>query len=220
MRTRVLFLVLLLCTAAPASPQQVEIAFDAGRVTIHAVNAPLAAILAEWARQGGTRIVGAEALEGRPLTLDLEAVPERQAIETLLTEMAGYVLALRSVEGGGPVSAGRSETARIHVLTVSKVVPSATPKRSAEVIERVPVDARRPSAGFRLTRAPDTEPAESALDASPDRLTEPDPSRASAAAAGEQPMRLREPRAAPLVDPGTAMGPPRLETPQPARPPR
>lgn len=225
MRTRILLLVFLLCTSAPASPQKVkvDVRFNGGRVTIHAVNAPLAAILDGWAREGGTRIVVGGALEGHPVTLDLKEVPERQAIETLFAGMAGYVFNLRGLDG--PAPAGRSEIARIHLLPVSRVAPSAAPKQSAEAMDRVPVDSRQPSAGFRLNRAPGTEhavpeQAASELEASSPRLTGTVAGSLSSGTEGERPMRLRQPPAAPLSDQGSAIDARRLATPQPARPPR
>ena len=73
----------------------VRIEFADGHVTIKAENAPLRAILAEWARQGGTRMVNAERVTSAPVTLDLTNAPERQALDILLRGVAGYMIGPR-----------------------------------------------------------------------------------------------------------------------------
>ena len=87
--------VLLLGYAASASAQSVSLQFDNGRVTLVAQDAPIRTILAEWARLGGTRIVNGERVGGAPVTLELNGVPERQALETLLRTVPGYVITPR-----------------------------------------------------------------------------------------------------------------------------
>ena len=87
----------LLCAAAPpARAQGVTLRFHDGLVTLTAENAPLRAILAEWASLGGATIVNAERVVGPPLTLELNAVPERQAIDILLRNVSGYMAAQRA----------------------------------------------------------------------------------------------------------------------------
>ena len=81
--------------AASASAQAVTIEFKDGLVTMSAQNAPLRAILTEWTRQGGTRILNGERVTGTPLTLEFTNTPERQALETILRSVSGYVLAPR-----------------------------------------------------------------------------------------------------------------------------
>jgi hypothetical protein len=70
-------------------------------VTLHAQNVPVRTILAEWARVGGARIVNGERVAGAPVTLDLEGIPERQALDIILRGVSGYVVAAR--EPGAPV---------------------------------------------------------------------------------------------------------------------
>lgn len=86
----------LLCLAPPLPAQQpVELQFDSGLVTLSARNVPVRVILAEWARQGGATIVNGDRVAGSPVTIELTGVPEQQALDILLRDVAGYVLAPR-----------------------------------------------------------------------------------------------------------------------------
>src|SRR6266545_4432696 len=82
--------------AVPASAQQpIKLEFKDGRVSLNAQNAPVRAILSEWARLGGSIIVNGDRVAGAPVTLEFVAVPERQALDTLLRSVAAYMLAPR-----------------------------------------------------------------------------------------------------------------------------
>lgn len=120
------FVVLFLASwAAPASAQEVKIQFDNGKVTLVAQNAPVRAILAEWARLGGATIVNGDRVIGAPVTLELAAVPERQALDIVLRGAAGYMLAPRRTG-----SSAASAFDRILILptsTAPRVTPAATP---------------------------------------------------------------------------------------------
>jgi hypothetical protein len=95
--------VLLTVLAGPASAQQtVKLQFNAGQVTLSAQNAPVRAILEEWAKLGGATIVNAERVAGPPVTLELAGVPERQALDTVLRSVAGYIVAPRPAGSTGP----------------------------------------------------------------------------------------------------------------------
>jgi hypothetical protein len=85
----------LLSCAAPASAQAVRLRFHDGLVTLNTQNAPLRAILSEWARQGGATIVNADRVSGPPMSLELNSVPERQALDVLLRSVSGYIVAPR-----------------------------------------------------------------------------------------------------------------------------
>jgi hypothetical protein len=67
-----------------------------GRVTLKATNASVRQILDEWARVGGTKVVGAERVTGQPVTLTLIDQPEGQALETVLRTAAGYMVSERT----------------------------------------------------------------------------------------------------------------------------
>lgn len=85
--------------AAAQTPLQLHI--SSGRVTLHAQNVPVRIILAEWSKVGGAKIINGEAVAGAPLTLDLEGVPERQALDIVLRGVSGYVLAARQAGAVG-----------------------------------------------------------------------------------------------------------------------
>jgi len=112
--------VVLLGCAASSSAQAVSLQFDNGLVTVNAQNAPVRTILAEWSRLGGTRFLNAERIGGAPVTLELTAVPERQALEILLRNVAGYVVTQR--EG-----AGVSRLGGVAVLPTSAAVRAPAP---------------------------------------------------------------------------------------------
>ena len=104
----------LLAAAAgqPAGADDLQLRIDGGRVTLIAVGTPLAAVLAEWSRVGGTRFVGADGLPAEPLTLHLVDVTEAQALRLLLRAAPGYVAAPR-----GAPAPGTSRYDRVAVLT-------------------------------------------------------------------------------------------------------
>ena len=98
-----------------ASAQAVRLQFfDNGRVTLSAQNAPIRAILAEWARLGHTQIVNGDRVSGPPLTLELTNVPERQALDIILRNVSGYLAGPRPT-----LIAGSSSYDRIMILPTS-----------------------------------------------------------------------------------------------------
>jgi Wiskott-Aldrich syndrome protein len=83
-------------------------------------------ILAEWARVGQTRIVNGEKLAGGPVTLELNDVPEAQALDAVLRSAAGYVMAPRVTGAPGPSRYDRImilATSRAPVVTASSPTP-------------------------------------------------------------------------------------------------
>ena len=85
-----------------------------GRVNLDATAVPVRQILAEWARIGGTRVVGAEKILGS-VTLKLVDMPERQALDLILRNVAGYMAAPRVAAS----EVGQSAYSRIVVLPTS-----------------------------------------------------------------------------------------------------
>jgi hypothetical protein len=121
---RFAFVLAALAAASPARAGDLALSFKGGLVTVNATNASLREILAEWARQGQTRVVGLEKVTGAPMTLVLKDVTEKQALEVLLRSLAGYIAAPR------PAGAtGTSFYDRIVLLPTS--VASAAPPPSA-----------------------------------------------------------------------------------------
>jgi hypothetical protein len=113
-------LALLVAFALPAEAQ-LTLQISNGRVTMDAVNVPARQILAEWARIGGTRIVGGEKVSGAPLTLKLADVPEKQALDIILRNVAGFMAAPRQASA----APGASAYDRILIMATSSTPPPA-----------------------------------------------------------------------------------------------
>ena len=127
MRLRALAVVAVLAVcASPAHAQGVKLEFNNGRVSLNAQNVPLRTILAEWARLGGATIVNGDRVTGAPVTLELVAVPERQALDTLLRGVAAYMLAPRRTG-----SIGTSIFDRILILPTSAAPRNPPPPVNA-----------------------------------------------------------------------------------------
>jgi hypothetical protein len=94
-------LALALLTPVPSGAQDLTLAIRDGRAKLSARNVTASRILAEWARVGRTRVVNAERLAGPLLTLELDWVPERVALETILRSASGYVAAPRPAGAAG-----------------------------------------------------------------------------------------------------------------------
>lgn len=146
----------LLLLALPASAQQLSLEIRDGLVTLQATNATVRQILAEWARVGGTRVVGGDRVTGAPLTLSLEGVPEAKALDIVLRGAAGYMAAARPVPG-----TGRSGYDRILILATSTPPAGGGPATGA---------ANRPA-----TRAFGVPPAVEPPDTSDIGVGEPEP---------------------------------------------
>lgn len=110
----------VLALAAPALAQPVNLRFENGRITLDASGVPVKTILAEWARLGGTKVINGDKVSGAAVTLRLEGVPEAQALEIILRNVAGYMAAPRHAN-----STGASAYDRILVLPTS-AAPAAT----------------------------------------------------------------------------------------------
>ena len=114
--------VVVMTWAMPSAGQSVKVEFSNGLVSVSAQNAPVRQILAEWARVGGTTFVNADRLAGGPVTLQLENVTERQAVDVLLRGVSGYMVAAREVPG-----AGASSIDRILIVPTSSAPRPASP---------------------------------------------------------------------------------------------
>lgn len=131
MRRTLLITALCLCSglaaATPASAQQIKLAFNDGLVSLDATAVPIRQILNEWAKLGGTKVIGSERVTGAPLTLKLVDVPESQALEIILRSVAGYMAAPRHA------GVGASRYDRILVMATS-----AAPATPASAVQRPP----------------------------------------------------------------------------------
>ena len=119
-RNLVAALLFLLSSTAIASGQALSLEFNDGRVKLTAENVPVSRILAEWARLGGTQIVNGERIPGAPVSLQLVDAPERQALDIVLRQAAGYMVLARDAN-----STGASSFAKIMVLPTTARAPAA-----------------------------------------------------------------------------------------------
>jgi hypothetical protein len=125
MRHIILTIALSGLTALPAAAQQLTLEFNAGLVTVDAAGVPVRTILNEWAKRGGTKVIGGERISGAPLTVKLVDVPEAKALEVILRSVAGYMAAPRSTGQGASVYD------RILVMATSSTPPPTAAARPA-----------------------------------------------------------------------------------------
>lgn len=100
-----------------------------GRVNLDATGVPARQILAEWARVGGTKVVGGDKITGAPLTLKFVNMAERQALDIILRNVAGYMAAPRLASA----APGASGYDRIVILPASAGAPSTTAGNAARM---------------------------------------------------------------------------------------
>jgi len=117
-------------TAGSAAFAEVQLSIQDGRVTLVARDATVRQILTEWARVGQTTIVNLDRIPGGPLTLELNNIPEPQALDVLLRTLSGYMAAPRP-----QTAANLSQYDRIVVM------PTSAPPRA-------PVSAAAPAPTF------------------------------------------------------------------------
>jgi hypothetical protein len=126
--------------ALPAAGQSVKVSFHGGKVDLNAENATVRAILSEWARVGGTRVVNAERIAGPPITVEFTDTYEQQALESLLRGVAGYIVGQRSI-ATTPTSSGFD---RIVILATSNaprpspVTPAVSRPPGPQPLRRLP----------------------------------------------------------------------------------
>jgi hypothetical protein len=118
----------LMTVASPVAAQQLTLQIQDGKVTLDAVNVPARQILAEWARIGGTKVVGAEKIVGPPLTLKLVGTPERRALDIVLGSVAGFMAAERQANA----TPGASAYDRILILATSTAPAQASASRPGQ----------------------------------------------------------------------------------------
>jgi hypothetical protein len=87
---------ILAVTGSAAYAQQVQLTIKDGRVTLKTENASVRQILDEWTRVGQTKIVNADKVTGPPLSITLVDVPERDALDTVMRQAAGYAAVERT----------------------------------------------------------------------------------------------------------------------------
>ncbi len=136
---RVLVVACALCLMAqPVSAGDLTVRFSSGRVTIVADRVPLRQILEKWASIGGTEIVNLDSLSAELITVDLQNVPERQALGTLLASAPGFVAVSRSVASTGESAFGRLlvQAATTAGVTMGRPLPPDTRPAADDEAER------------------------------------------------------------------------------------
>jgi hypothetical protein len=128
MKVLISTLALFVACALPAEAQ-LKLEISNGRVTLDANSVPARQILAEWARIGGTKVVGAEKVTGTPLTLKFVDMPEKQALDIILRNVAGFMAAPRLASS----TPGASAYDRILIMATSSApAPAPTARAGAQ----------------------------------------------------------------------------------------
>jgi hypothetical protein len=120
-----------------AAAQKLSLRIDQGVVTLDAEDVTVDEILARWAKITGMNIVSKNG-EGSdiPVTLQFSAVPEREAMATLLRGLSGYIM-------------GERRDPQTGIVTIDRLM--ILPQSAAQA----PTAATPPvAAGRRLTRVP------------------------------------------------------------------
>lgn len=132
MKVMISTLALLVAFVLPAEAQ-LTLQISDGRVTLDANNVPARQILAEWARIGGTKVVGGDKITGAPLTLKLVDMPEKQALDIILRNVAGFMAAPRLASA----APGASTYDRILIMATSSA-PATPPANAARGASQSP----------------------------------------------------------------------------------
>jgi len=145
---------LLAAGATSAAAQGVTLEFQGGKVRLLAQNVSVSQILAEWSRRGRTTIVNGERVPGPPVTLELENVSEQEALDIVLRNVSGYLVAARET-----AISGASAYDRIYILPTSSRPTTAAPapgvpQQAVQVQDDSDDDAPPPNG----PRAPNTPP--------------------------------------------------------------
>ena len=205
MKRLVFAICLTMLAAPPAGAAGLQLSIRNGRVTLDAQDVTVRQILTEWARIGKTQFVNAERIAGGPVTLKLQDVPEKQALDIVLRTVPGYMARPREA-----FVADASIYDRIVVMATTTAVAAGRPQTPAPFPGMQP--GMQPGSNFTQLRPP--QPA-----LTPGAIPEPeeseDPAIAAAAAAGLVPVPAPNPTqlAAPLMLPGVSPTPPSQSAP-------
>jgi len=182
--------ILLGWACAAQAQQSVSLEFNEGKVTLSARDAPLRAILSEWARLGGATVVNGDRVVGQPVTLELTAVPERQALDVLLRGVSGYMIAPRRAGSSG-----------VSVFDRILILPTSTPP-----VNPAPAVATRPGPQRPTILARPPRPDVPPTDTDQDDADSADEQDAVAAGPPERPIdpRVRPPIQVNRPDPNTS----------------
>ena len=119
-----LALLLLTCSATLSWADGLTLSVRDGLVSLDAQDVTVRQILTEWARVGQTRIVNVERITGGPITLKLDAVPEKQALDIILRSIPGYMAMPRPTQ-----VADASLYDRILIMATTTAVAALRPQQ-------------------------------------------------------------------------------------------
>jgi len=212
---RLLFaLLLLLWSVSPSWAAGLKLTMQDGLVSLDAQDVTVRQILTEWARIGKTRIINVERITGGPITLQIDDMPEKQALDIVLRSIPGYIALPRAA----PI-ADASLYDRILIMATTTVVaarqqPVAGFRGTQSAMPGVQggtVTQLRPNLPAPFPPGMLPEPPNSA-----DQMD--DPAMAAAAAAGLVPIPAFSPGAAPLSAPLMPPGGPAQQSASPDAP--
>ena len=145
MKLRVLLaatVILGLLTARDAAAQKLSLQIDKGLVTLDAESVTVDEILARWTATTGLNVISKN---GRgsdvPVTLRLEAVPERDALTMILRDLSGYIMGERRDPQSGVVSIDRLMILPDSAAQAPASMPAAAGRQPAVVRRATPPPA-------------------------------------------------------------------------------
>jgi hypothetical protein len=206
MKRLIFALFLLTCSTSPSWAAGLTLSIQDGLVTLDAQDVTVRQILTEWARIGKTQIINVERITGGPITLTLEKVPEKQALDIILRTIPGYVAMPRVT-----IVADASIYDRILIMATTTAV-AARPQQPAPGFPGMQTPGVQGGANVTQLRPMQPVPlSPGMLPDSPNPADQgDDPAIAAAAAAGLVTV--------PALNPGPAMLPTPLMPPGSARP--
>ena len=150
----------MLAAAPAASAQSLALRIEKGLVTIDATNVTVDEILARWTAATGLNVVSKSGVGSDvPVTVRLSGVSEREALQTVLRDMSGYIMGERRDPLTGLVTIDRllilpQSGAQATASTVPRVAPGGrrnpfvrgtpTPPAVAETFVAPPAESETP----------------------------------------------------------------------------
>jgi hypothetical protein len=210
MKRLVFALFVLTASAAPSWAAGLTLSIRDGLVSLDAQDVTVRQILTEWARVGKTNIINVERITGGPITLKIDAMPEKQALEIILRTIPGYMALPRETR-----VADASVYDRILIMATTATV---APLRSQPTPTFPGTQSGMPGgAGGTFTRLGPNGTTPMSPGVLPDQADQmDDPAIAAAAAAGLIPVPAPYP--GPVMPSGTPMMPPLMPPPGTAPP--
>lgn len=206
MKRLVFALFLLTCSTSSARAAGLTLSIHDGLVTLDAQDVTVRQILTEWARVGKTQIINVERITGGPITLKLEQIPEKQALDIILRSIPGYMAMPRVA-----FVANASTYDRILIMATTTAVAATRPPQPTPGFSGMQTMPGM-QGGANVTQLRPLQPAPLSPGMLPDSPNPPDQSEdaaiAAAAAAGLVTVPAFNPGPAvvpaPLVPPGGA----------------